>query len=55
MPDPGGMAHFAQRFGFDLPDALAGDTKLPTHLLKSSAVTVHEAESLFENLPFTLG
>jgi len=29
------MAHFAQRFGFDLPDALAGDLEL---LADSSSV-----------------
>ena len=54
LADPGGMAHLAQGFGFDLADALSGDTKLPADLLKSSAVAVHEAESLFKDLPFTL-
>ena len=55
MPDSGRMAHFAQRFGFDLPDPLARDPKLASHLFESSAVSVHETEPLFQNLPFTLG
>jgi hypothetical protein len=49
------MAHFSERFGFDLTDPFAGDSKLPAHFLESPAVTVHEAETLFEHLPFTLG
>jgi hypothetical protein len=49
------MAHFSQRLGFDLPDALACDPKLPAYLFESSAVAVHETEPLFKNLPFPLG
>jgi hypothetical protein len=55
LANAGGMAHFSERFGFDLTDPFAGDTKLPAHFLEGPAVTVHEAETLFENLPFTLG
>ena len=55
MPDSGRMAHFPQSFGFDLPDPLARDAKLTTYLFESSAVSVHEAEPLFQDLPFTLG
>jgi hypothetical protein len=28
LPDAGGVAHFAQRLGLDLADALAGDLEL---------------------------
>ena len=50
LPDPGRVAHLAQRLGLDLPDALPGDLELPSHLLERAAVAVHEAEPLFEHL-----
>ncbi len=55
MADTGRMAHFPKRFGFDLPDAFAGDAELPADLFKSSAIAVDEAESLFEHLPLAFG
>jgi hypothetical protein len=55
LSDPGRMAHLTQRFGLDLTDTLPCDTKLAAYLLESPAVTIHEAEPLFKNLPFALG
>ncbi len=55
LPDPGWMAHLAQRFGLDLADALACDAKLTAYFLESPAVAIHEAEPLLKNLPFALG
>jgi hypothetical protein len=55
LANAGWVAHLAERFGFDLTDSLAGDAELSTHLFKRSAVTVDQAEPLFENLPFAFG
>ena|SRR5215467_1726752 len=41
LPDPGRVSHFAQRFGFDLADALSGDLELATHFFKRAAVAIH--------------
>ena len=55
LPYSGRMAHFTKRFGLDLADTLPGDTKLSANFLESPALTIHEAEPLFKNLPFALG
>jgi hypothetical protein len=55
LADAGGVAHFAERFGFDLTDSFAGDAELSAHLFERSAVTVDQAEPLFENLTLAFG
>ena len=54
MADTGGVAHFAEGFGLDLADALAGDAELAADFLEGAAVAVDEAEALFQDLAFTL-
>ena len=55
LPDAGRMAHLAQRFGFDLADAFAGDLKLAAHFFERAAVAIHQAKALFEHLTFAFG
>jgi hypothetical protein len=50
----GGMAHFAQRLGFDLADALAGDVELAAHFLQRARVAVAQAEAQFQDLALAL-
>jgi hypothetical protein len=54
LPNPSGMPHFAQGLGFDLTDSLACNLELPADFFQRSAVAVDEAESLFEDLPFSV-
>src|SRR6266446_1831125 len=49
------MAHFAQRFRLDLANPLAGNSKLAADLFQGPAISVDQAEALFENLAFTFG
>jgi hypothetical protein len=49
------MPHFAQGLCFDLADALASNLELSTYFFQRSAVAVDEAESLLEDLPFSVG
>ena len=55
FPDAGGVAHFAEGFGFDLADAFAGDLELATDFFEGAGVTVLEAEALFEDFAFAFG
>ena len=48
------MPHLSQRFRFDLSDALSRDTELPSYFLERPAVSIHQAEALFQNLPFAI-
>ncbi len=52
--DAGGVTHFAEGFGFDLADALAGDLELAADFFEGAAVAVLEAEALFEDFAFAL-
>src|ERR687892_2677060 len=54
LPDPGWMPHFSQSFCLDLTDPLASNLELPAHFFQRSAVAVDEAESLLEDLPFSI-
>jgi hypothetical protein len=45
LTDARGMAHFAKRFGLDLPDALAGDPELLADFLECACTAVTEAET----------
>src|SRR5215470_7563403 len=47
-----GMAQLAQSFGFDLPDALAGDGKVLTHFFERVLAAVVEAKAHFDDLLF---
>src|SRR5487761_2742424 len=49
MADARGMAHFAERLGFDLADALARDAKLLADFFERARVAVAEAQ--FQNFP----
>ena len=49
------MTHLAQGFGFDLTNAFAGDFELAAYFFQRAAVAVHQAEALFEHLPFAFG
>src|SRR5438477_2633224 len=40
LADAGGVAHFAQRLGFDLANALAGDPKLAADLFERARIAV---------------
>ncbi len=55
MADAGGVAHFAEGFGFDLTDALAGDFELASDFLEGAAVAIDEAEALFQDGAFAFG
>ena len=55
LPNPGWMPHFAQRLCLDLADPLASNLELPAYFFQRSAVAVDEAESLLEDLPFSVG
>src|SRR5690606_27413781 len=49
LSDPRGMAHFPQRLGLDLADALAGHLELLAHFLQGAAVAVDQPEALLED------
>ena len=52
----GGVAHFAEGFGFDLPDALAGDLETDASgLLREFWLAVEEAETLDEDGSLAVG
>src|SRR5690349_3702920 len=51
----GGMAELAQRFGLDLPDALARDVELLAHLFERAVATVDEPEAQLEHVALALG
>ena len=55
VPDPRGVAHFSERFGFDLANPLAGDFKLFPHLFERAAVAIDEAKPLLENFALARG
>src|SRR6266496_2223 len=55
LPGSCGVAQFAQRLGFNLADAFAGDLVLFAHLLERAHVAVHEPKPQFEHLPLALG
>ena len=46
------MAQFAQRLGFDLPDALAGDVVHLAYFFERAVVTINQAKTHFEDVPF---
>ena len=52
LTDTGRMAHFSERFGFDLADALAGDVKLASDFFECAAITIDKPETLLEYLAF---
>ena len=54
MADAGGVTHFAQGLGLDLPDAFASDLKLLADFLESTAVAVDQSETLLEDLAFAI-
>ena len=45
LPLAGRVAHFAQRFGFDLADALARDAELAANFFQRATVAVAETET----------
>ena len=45
LANTGRVAHFTERFGFDLPDALTGHLKLAADLFECSRVAIGEAEA----------
>src|SRR6201998_1078063 len=49
------MSHFAEGLCFYLPDAFPGDFELAADFFKGPTVTIYEAKSLFEYLPFPFG
>ena len=55
LADARRVTHLAQRLGFDLADALAGDPELPAHFLQRAAVAVDQAEAQFQHLALALG
>src|SRR5215510_1145889 len=55
LPDTGWMPHLTQSLCLNLADPLARNLKLPAYFLQRSAVAIHETESLFEDLPLTVG
>src|SRR5215831_1201379 len=48
------MPHFAQGLCFDLADPLASNLELSAYFFQRSTVAVDEAESLLEDLPFSV-
>src|SRR5688572_8197737 len=48
------VADFAERLGFDLADAFAGDAKLAADLFEGAGVAIGQAEAKFEDLAFAL-
>src|SRR5581483_10770142 len=55
LADARGMAHFSQRLGFDLADALARDLELPAHFLERARVAIAQAKAQLEHLALALG
>ena len=51
LADARGVAHFAERLGLDLPDALARDAELLADFFERARVAVAEAEAQFQNFP----
>lgn len=49
------VAHFAERFRFDLADAFAGDAELASDFFKGAAIAVAKAESELENFTLAVG
>src|SRR5437870_11504805 len=49
------MPHFAQGFCFNLADSLAGNLELPAYFFQGSTVSIDQAKSLLEHLPFPIG
>ena len=45
LANTGRVAHFTERFGFDLPDTLTGHLKLAADLFECSRVAIGEAEA----------
>src|ERR1041385_3089851 len=52
LPDSRWVAHLAQRLGFDLPNSLPGDPKLPAYFFKGARITVSQSETHFEDFAF---
>jgi hypothetical protein len=52
LADPGWMPHFAQRFGFNLPDAFPGDPELFAHLFQGAGIAIANPKSEFQNFSF---
>ena len=48
------VPQFAERFGFNLPDALTRDAKFLPYLFERSGPTVLQAETEFEHLTLTV-
>ena len=55
LADASRVPHFAQRLGFDLPDAFAGHLELAADFLKGPAVAVDQSEALLQHLPLAFG
>src|SRR5262245_3256075 len=55
LPNPRRMPHFSQGLGLDLSNSFPSDSKLAPNLFQGPAVAVDQAETLFENLPFSFG
>ena len=51
----GGMPQFAERFRFDLPDALARHAEVLPHFLQRVVLTVFEAEAHLQHFALALG
>src|SRR5204862_7298713 len=54
LPDTSRMSHFAQRLCFDLTDTLPSDLELPPYFFQSPAISIDQAKSLLEDLPFAI-
>ena len=55
LADARGVPHFAERFGFDLPDALARDPELAADFFERPRVAIAEAETQLQYPSFALG
>src|SRR5581483_5843630 len=49
QPDAGGMAHFSQRLGLDLPDPFARDAELLADLFQRARIAIAHAEPQFQH------
>src|SRR5436309_8411481 len=54
LPDTSRMSHFAQGLCFDLTDTLPSDLELPPYFFQGSAISIDQAKSLLEDLPFAI-
>jgi hypothetical protein len=55
LPDARGVPHFAERLGFDLPDALARDPELAADFFERARVAISKAEPQLQHFSFAFG